>query len=149
MFPDGKYYNTADPTDYGSMEASYASTGPVRYSLCREDGEEYTGAVRAADAPAEAEPWIDTSDTPHVLRRKSAATGEWIPVETVFTRLSFISEGELPGLFGKLDGVTISGAAVESVNGEQILHTVGGGEGEADFLVVTGLLDEAQTQTTG
>ncbi len=149
VFPDGKYYNTADPTDYGSMEASYASTGPVRYSLCREDGEEYTGAVGAADAPAEAELWIDTSDTPHVLRRKSAATGEWIPVETVFTRLSFISEGELPGLFGKLDGVTISGAAVESVNGEQILHAVGGGEGEADFLVVTGLLDEAQTQTTG
>ena len=35
VFPDKLYYNTADPSDYGSMEAGYSSTGAVRVSLCR------------------------------------------------------------------------------------------------------------------
>ena len=43
IFPDKLFYNTADPTDYGSMEARYSSAGAVKGSLCRMDGTEYPG----------------------------------------------------------------------------------------------------------
>ena len=74
---------------------------------------------------------------------------EWTEIPTVYTRLRFISEGELGGLFRKNDGVSITGAAVEAVNGAHVICTIGGGSGERDWLAVTGLLDEALTQTTG
>ena len=149
VFPDKKYFNTADPADFGSMEASYTSVGPVRYSLCREDGSDYGAVVRASEAPVKTALWLDPAGEKPVLRRWSSAVSEWVEIETVYTRVSFGTEGELPGLFRALDGVTISGAAVEDVNGEQILRSVGGGAGESDYLVVTGLLEEAVTQTEG
>ena len=49
IFPDKLFYNTADPTDYGSMEARYSSAGAVKGSLCRMDGTEYQ-TPRVADA---------------------------------------------------------------------------------------------------
>ena len=33
IFPDKKYYNTADPTDFGSLDALYTSTGSVTFTL--------------------------------------------------------------------------------------------------------------------
>ena len=149
VFPDRKYYNTADPADCGSMEAEYTSVGPVRISLCREDGSDCETPVRGETAPEETELWLDTSGEKHVLRRWSAAVSEWVEIETAYTRLSFGTEGELPGLFRELDGVEIEGAAVESLNGSQILRAVGGGDGESDYLVVTGRLEESTTQTEG
>ena len=50
IFPDKLFYNTADPTDYGSMEARYSSAGTVRGTLCRLDGTEYQ-TPRVADTP--------------------------------------------------------------------------------------------------
>ncbi|MBQ1235758.1 MAG: hypothetical protein IIX72_02165, partial [Oscillospiraceae bacterium] len=41
VFPDKLYYNTAQPGDFGSMEAEYLSVGAVRISLCQADGSEY------------------------------------------------------------------------------------------------------------
>ena len=32
VFPDKQYWNTADPADFGSLEASYSSAGAVEYS---------------------------------------------------------------------------------------------------------------------
>ena len=152
VFPDKVYYNTAKPEDAGSMEAAYSSAGAVEYSLCREDGESYPQPTVAAEAPANPENgalWVDTGGKTHVLRRWSSVYGEWTAVESVCTRLRFISEGELPGLFQAGDGVTVSGAAAGNLNGERILLAVGGGEGERDWLVVTGLLEEAFTQREG
>ena len=42
IWPDKKYYNTADPSDYGSLEASLHATGTVSYAPCNVDGEVYT-----------------------------------------------------------------------------------------------------------
>ena len=152
IFPDKVYYNTADPADFGSLEASYRSAGAVEYTLCREDGTAYPTPARSETAPvdpADGLYWIDASKSVHILRQWSAAMSEWTEIPTVYTRLRFISEGELKSLFQKNDGVTISGAAVEAVNGDKVIRAIGGGDGQLDFIVVTGLLDEAVTQTQG
>ena len=152
IFPDKVYYNTADPADCGSLEADYSAAGAVEYTLCREDGTPYPDPAlseTAPAAPADGSYWIDASRNVHILRQWSAAMSEWTEIPTVYTRLRFISEGELKRLFQKNDGVTITGAAVESVNGDHVICAIGGGEGELDYMVVTGLLDEAVTQTQG
>ena len=56
IFPDKKYYNTADANDRGSMEAYYTSTGAVKYTMCRVDGTDYGTAykIHLRHAPAQA-----------------------------------------------------------------------------------------------
>ena len=43
IFPDNLYLNTADMTDFGSMEMSWEAeeSTSVKYSICKGDGEEY------------------------------------------------------------------------------------------------------------
>lgn len=152
VFPDKKYCNTADEDDHGSMEAYYTSTGTVKYTMCRADGSEYAKpAVSAAapESPENAALWIDTSQEKHALKQYSSATQEWVPVPTVYTRIQFISNGEIPGLFSVYDGVTISGAGVDDVNGTKVIYAIGGGGTELDYVVVVGLLEQAYEQTEG
>ena len=152
IFPDKVYYNTAEPSDHGSLEASYSSAGAVEYSLCREDGTPYPTPAKSDTAPGSPTDgfyWIDTSKSVYVLRQWSAALTEWTEIPTVYTRLRFISEGELPLLFRINDGVSISGADVEAINGDHVICAIGGGGGELDYVVVTGLLESVVTQTTG
>lgn len=151
IFPDKKFYNTADPTDYGSMEALYTSTGMVKYTLCRMDGTDYdppTVADTPPAAPDNGDMWIDTSQDPHVLKQWSSATSEWNSVPTVHTRIEFISTGEIPGLFKEYDGVKISGADAD-VNGDKVIYAVGGGGDVKDYIVVVGLIESSITQSTG
>ena len=151
IFPDKKYYNTADANDRGSMEAYYTSTGAVKYTMCRVDGTDYGTATVSTAAPEEPENaalWIDTSKETHVLKQWSSATKEWVSIPTVYTKVQFISKGELPGLFREYDGVTIGGAEAE-VNGDKVIYAMGGSESEFDYIVVTGLLEQAVTQETG
>ena len=152
VFPDKKYCNTADEDDHGSMEAYYTSTGTVKYTMCRADGSEYAKpAVSAAapESPENAALWIDTSQEKHALKQYSSATQEWVSVPTVYTRIQFISNGEIPGLFSVYDGVTISGAGVDDVNGTKVIYAIGGGGTELDYVVVVGLLEQAYEQTEG
>nr|DAI53659.1 MAG TPA: stabilization protein [Caudoviricetes sp.] len=151
IFPDKKYYNTADANDRGSMEAYYTSTGAVKYTMCRVDGTDYGTATVSTAAPEEPENaalWIDTSKETHVLKQWSSATKEWVSIPTVYTKVQFISKGELPGLFKEYDGVTIGGAEAD-VNGDKVIYAMGGSESEFDYIVVTGLLEQAVTQETG
>ena len=151
IFPDKKYYNTADANDRGSMEAYYTSTGAVKYTMCRVDGTDYGTATVSTAAPEEPENaalWIDTSKETHVLKQWSSATKEWVSIPTVYTKVQFISKGELPGLFKEYDGVTIGGAKAD-VNGDKVIYAMGGSESVFDYIVVTGLLEQAVTQETG
>ena len=152
IFPDKLFYNTADPDDYGSMEASYSSTGSVSCTLCRMDGTEYE-TPRVSDTPTAApengELWIDSSGETDVLKQWSQESQSWTEISTVYTRLRFVSQGELPGLFKALDGVEISGCEAQQLNGSKIIQAIGGGEGEHDFIVVVGLIREALIQSQG
>ena len=152
IFPDKKFYNTADPADFGSLEAVYTSAGAVKYTMTKSDGTAYPVPEvgdTAPDSPAANDTWIDTSKEEHVLKQWSEATSEWMAIPTVYTKVEFISEGEVPGLFKEYDGLTISGAEVGNVNGEKVIYAVGGGDGVLDYIVVVGLLEQAITQTEG
>lgn len=152
IFPDKVYYNTADPADHGSMEASYSSAGTVKLTMCRADGSEYAAAEvsdKAPDSPENGALWIDTTNVQHVLRQWSSATEEWTAVPTVYTKISFISSGEIPGLFAVYDGVKIEGTELEELNGDKVIYALGGGDGAADYIVVIGLIDKAVEQSTG
>lgn len=152
VFPDKKYYNTADPTDYGSMDAIYTSTGNVTYTLCMLDGTPYSvPTVSSIEplSPNNGDTWIDIGSEARILQQWSSVTMEWISIPTVYTKITFISNGELPGLFSEYDGVTISGASVDNVNGDKVLYGVGGDSETFDYVIVVGLLEEAVTQTTG
>lgn len=151
VFPDKVYYNTADPTDKGNMEAQYTSTGTVKYTLCRQDGTPYESPTASAEAPqnpVNAQLWIDTSKEEYVLKQWTTATTEWVSITTVYTKIEFISQGELPTLFEEYDGVSISGAEPD-VNGDKVIYAIGGDESTLDFIVVVGLLENAVTQTEG
>lgn len=152
IFPDKLFYNTADAADYGCMEAYYSSTGTVNCTLCRMDGTEYE-TPRVSDSPEAApengELWIDSSGDTDILKQWSQENQCWTEISNVYTRLRFVSQGELPGLFKALDGVEISGCEAKQLNGSKIIQAMGGGEGEPDYIVVAGLIREALTQSQG
>ena len=152
IFPDKVYYNTADESDYGSMEAEYSSTGTIKYKLCKADGTVYEKKPTVSDtAPAEPQNgdlWLDSSGESYSLKIYSSSLVQWATVPTVYTRIEFISSGEIPKLFKEHDGVSISGSSIADVNGEKIIYALGVGEG-ADYIVVANILKEAAEQTTG
>ncbi len=150
IFPDKVYYNTEDSSDYGSMEASYTSSGTVSLSLCRADGSDYESIVRGDTEPEDTstEVWICTAGGTTVAMSYSAASGGWVELGTVYTKITFSdTAGNIPRLFKEGDGVSIDGAEFDELNGEKILTAVGGESGENGWIVVVGLLESATTQS--
>lgn len=140
IFPDQVYYNLGRPEDRGSLNARYESDGPFRFAPCDADGQPYPSPSVAAAAPENPENgalWLNTAEG--TLLRFSSVQSLWLRVESVYTRVSFPSRGELPGLFRAGDGVTVSGLDPEGLDGEKCLALVGGGESEDDYVVLPGL----------
>ena len=153
IFPDKVYYNTADPTDYGSMEAAYRSNlsgNTVRYQACRSDGELIGSRTVSATAPAgpsNGAVWVNSSDGSWY--EWSSFQEEWIVISSVYTKITFQSMGVLPAKFREYDGVTVSGAYFEDLNGEKILYAVGGDSSHADYVVVIGPIEQDHTDSNG
>ena len=61
----------------------------------------------------------------------------WVELPSVYTKLRFVSQGELPGLFDKYDGVKISGATVHFVNEKA----------DAGAIILQGAVDVANDDT--
>ena len=53
IWPDKKYINTKDLTDFGSLERRYESTGTVTLRLCRADGTDFGDWQAGGSAPEE------------------------------------------------------------------------------------------------
>lgn len=164
VFPDKVYFNTADFTDKGSMEARYSSSGSVRYTPCTLTGDGITADYVGAEAPSDplnGEYWINTSGSVHGLYVYSAGLGVWQAVAVSYVKITFASQGSIPRLFSLYDGITITGCAVpsgggvlraemESLCGSKIIYGIGGEEnGESDYIIVSGFLDNAVTQSSG
>ena len=150
IFPDKVYYNTENAADRGSLEATYTNTGAVNYEPCDVDGNVYTIASTGATEPANptnGQIWADTSGSAPALMQYSSAEAMWVAIPTVYTKITFTSQGTVPGLFKAYDGVTITGTHYpDDLDGEKILYGVGGAAGSAlDYLVVVGLLTAALT----
>lgn len=153
IWPDKKYLNTKDITDFGSMEAGFESTGTVTYSLSMADG----GALSVVsttkpEEPAGGEYWIDTTQTPHSLMVWSSSSEMWTTVATVYTKIQAVGIGKN---FEVGDGVEISGAAYggdsevvkaqfDELNGTKVIFAK-----DDNYIVVIGLIDMAYEQTSG
>lgn len=153
IWPDKKYLNTKNLTDFGSMEASYESAGTVTYLLCGADGTPLSKVSSSKpEEPEGGDYWIDTSQTPHSLMVWSESSEMWTGVATVYTRIQAMGIGKP---FAEGDGVEISGAAYggdsavvqaqfESLNGTKIIYAK-----DEDYIVVVGLIDLTYEQTEG
>ena len=144
VFPDKKFYNTEDPTDFGSMEADISTTGTFQYAPCDVDGNVYSLAasgISAPSSPSNGDYWMDTGS--EALMQYSSAANTWTQVETVYTKVTFPSTGVIAASFKEGDGVEIDGLAVEDLNGTKYLYGVGGGENTPDYIVVIGLVSTA------
>lgn len=155
VFPDKMYLNTADLTDYGSMEAAFtaAEDTAVSYQLTLLEGGDVTGATVSPEPPAAPESgdyWIDTSGGADVLRRYSSYGETWTEVSTVYVKITAPNIGVR---FAQYDGVTLSGceagegrtaAQIEALNGSHVIYDRGG-----DYITVVGILRTAVQQTGG
>ena len=149
IFPDKVYFNTADHTDFGSMEADITLTGAVSYCLCDLDGAPLPDPDSSAvqpENPENAALWLDADAG--TLYQYSSALSLWTALDTVYTRMSFPTQGEIPRLFSRYDGVEISGAYFGALNSDKALYAVGGEAGvESDYIVLAGLIGASYTQT--
>lgn len=145
IMPDKKYINTADLTDYGSIEATVTTSSTVKFELCKIDGAEYDAIVDtvAPPSPQNMDLWVDTSSTPHTLKQYSETSATWVAIATTYIKISSVSIGKP---FAENDGVTISGIEVEALADLNSTMTVWA-KGD-DYIVVTGMLAIATSQET-
>ena len=153
IFPDKKYFNMLDLTEYGSLEDEYTSSGTVRYILCRLDGSDYENVTRSKKEPANPENgdyWIDTKESNHQLRVYSEAMKSWQVIQTVYTRIQaagidgHFKTGDTITLEGMESDDSVAGPQLAAMNGSQ--HVYAHGEG---WITILGLLSKATTQKDG
>ena len=168
IWPDKKYINTQDLTDFGNIEAFYPGVEgqlvQASYEMCKLDGTAYTGAIisstaptgpEGSDGPANMQLWIDSSTTPHTLKQYSTTSAVWTPIATTYVK---ISAPNIAKNFKQYDAVKISGFPTESKQLTEMndityplweaYHDPGDDErteGTNDYIVIVGLLDEAVT----
>ena len=157
IFPDNLYLNTADMTDFGSMEMSWEAeeSTSVKYSICKGDGAEYGKTTVADEAPKDAENgdlWIDSSTDTHILKQYSKNMNMWVEIATVYVKIEAKGIGQR---IEKGDGIRISGCKYSGEHEyikkqiEALNSTFTVKERGDNHIVVTGLLDETYTQNGG
>lgn len=144
IFPDKVYLNTADLSDYGSLEAEFVTDEGtnVTCSLSKGDGDLYENYVVSSAEPEKVKNgdlWLDTSVTPNELKQYSESLGMWMPLAETYVRISCAGIGKN---FEIYDGVTLSGFENEDLNGSHIIRDKGD-----DFITVTGIIPNTINQT--
>ena len=154
IWPDKKYFNTADLSDYGSMERLFsAESSGISLIMCRNNGTDYDMTQITPSSTEPANPtdgmlWVDESSSPAVLRQYMARAEEWMEIATTYIKIQGTGIGS--GL-KEYDTVEISGLALggedpDPVVEEQV-HTLNGsmivyGCGE-NYIIVAGILSAA------
>ena len=132
IFPDKKYINTLDLTEFGSLEAYFSTDEAVAITPCDQAGNPLTPtAGEEAPDPAASPLWLDTAQAVPVLRRYDSLNQVWIDEQTPYLRL------DAPGIgrdFRELDGVQIDGLPEDYWNGSRVIWRRG-----EDYLVLYGL----------
>lgn len=154
VFPDKKYLNTADVSDYGSMDAEFTTEGDVTFTICRADGSAYEIGITSPtepESPSNGDLWLDTSGDTHTLKQYSSTSSMWVQIATVYVRIGAANIGKA---FENHDGVQISGcvyagesetlqAQADTLNGSHVIYDKGD-----DYIVVIGLIDQGFSQST-
>ncbi len=141
IFPDKKYINTVDLSDFGNLEAEFLSSGPVRFTPADGLGEALIPSYIQSEEPQEPENgalWLDNSGQGALLRW-SAGSGMWVSVEATYVRVSAAGIG---AAFRQGDAVELSGGP-EGVATLGVIAALG-----QDFVLLPGLLEREQTVQT-
>ena len=154
IFPDKKYFNTVNLSDYGSMEKDYSVTGSsVSVTMCRGDGTNYdmtqisVGTTPPA-SPTNGKLWIDQSGDADVLRQYTSATDEWTEVPSVYVKIAASGIGTGVSEYDALDLSGLEAASgstqkiqdqVAGLNGSKIVYYCG-----TDYIVIAGIISETQ-----
>lgn len=153
IMPDRKYINTVkntkDEYEHGDIDEEHSTTEDVKFTLCTITGEDYYGEDTeppqqdtAPDTHENGSLWIDTSTTPHTLKKYTEATAQWVSIATTYIKVS--SKG-IGANLKQYDGVKISGITAPELTGLNSSHALWGcGD---DFLIIKGILDKVTTQT--
>lgn len=151
ILPDKKYINTADLSDYGSIEASFTSASSVTFSLCTANGSSYSNVTASDTAPTNPTNgayWIDTSSKPNALKVYNETTSMWVAVATTYVKIAAAGIG---AAFKQYDGVTISGIVKPGLTDLNGTVTLWDAHHDADnpandYIVVIGMLSTVTTQ---
>ena len=153
IFPDKKYYNTSTG-EFGSLSAGPYQLQPAYAMLCTVDGvpygrtlSDYTIADAPPQNPDDGQLWIDTSNTPHVLKKYSETESMWISIPTTYVAIFGISSDF--SNFSKYDGVTLTtkstvDGTIDALTGDFILYNVkpdGGTIITPNYIVVAAMID--------
>ena len=154
IWPDKKYFNTANTADYGSMERTWsAASSGVSLIMCRNNGTnyDYTSISRGTSAPADpanGQMWLDESGDKSVLKQYMASADEWLEITTTFIKIQCTGIGaglkeydtiELSGLALDSDNTDARLAAqIEELNGAMIIYGCGD-----NYIIVAGILSAA------
>lgn len=140
IFPDKKYINTQDLTDFGSMENVRATTGEATFTLCDGTGESlgsYAAGTEAPQEPRTGDLWLDTERSESVMRRYDGST--WTALAEVYTKIAAVGVGLG---FRAGDGVTVAGCGAAELNGLHVLQAA-----EDDWVLVPALCRTLDSQT--
>lgn len=159
ILPDKKYYNYADSTDYGDIEARYHTENlNVNTSYCKADGTSLvvkTYGDTAPENPENGEYWLDTSGKTPEMKQYSSYSLSWVSVISAFTKITCGSslQGDAIGQsFKEGDSVTITIPAeaigdnphLKAFNGSFVLSHVGS---DSESIVVPVIADNAYNFT--
>lgn len=154
IWPDKKYFNTVNLSDYGSMERLFTVDGTyVSLTMCRADGTNYdmtqiTVSATAPSNPANGKLWIDQSGDVDVLRQYTQSTDEWVEVPTTYVKVSATNIGKN---LKEYDAIDLSGleavsgspakivSQVADLNGSMLVYGAGN-----DYIIIMGLISATQ-----
>ena len=135
IWPDKKWLNTVNMTEWGSMEQRNTTSAAVKVTLSQKDGAAYTAvATEEPKEPTDGALWMDVSDTTPVLKKWSAQTEMWVSVPTTYLKIESANIGA--GLSAG-DGVNVSGFTgdLSTLNGLFVIENC-----ESGYIVVTGIV---------
>lgn len=141
IWPDKVGYNTKT-NEFFQLGNQTTTQTTASVTLCRMDGTPYDNYTTSDTAPANPEDgqyWLDTSNTPNVLKQYSASYGMWNSIATTYVKISATGIGTG---FEEFDGVEISGMTDETLNGSFVLYGA-----TSDSIVIVAVIGEAFTQT--
>ena len=154
IWPDKKYFNTANQAEYGSMERlwSAASSG-VSLIMCRNNGTDYdmtqiTPSATQPASPSDGMLWVDESVSPAVFKQYMASAEEWMEIATTFIKIQGTGIGANLKEYDtvNISGLEIGGAEPDPVLAEQVqqlnnsMIVYGCGD---DYIIVAGILSSA------
>lgn len=140
IWPDKMCYNI-ETEEFSALEKSNVTSGEVKFTLCKDDGTAYENITTSDTAPtaSDGKLWIDTSGDTDILKQYSSSQRMWVAIPTTYIKIAATGIGA--GM-SEYDGVEISGASVEALNGTFVLYGAGD-----DYLIVMGIIDKVTTQT--